>query len=51
MHSDPASAGPDVNQSAFDCQHIPIARADFEKMSVYGNSRLRTAVIVKRKNL
>jgi len=41
---------PDDNQTAFDCQHIPIARADFEKMSVYGHSRLRTAVIVKKKN-
>lgn len=40
---------PDDNQTAFDCQHIPIARGDFEKMSVYGNSRLRTAVIIGKK--
>ena len=37
------------NRTAIDCQHIPIAREDFEKMSVYGNSRLRTAVIIARK--
>lgn len=37
------------NKSSIDCQHIPIAREDFEKMSVYGNSRLRTAVIIGKK--
>ncbi len=37
---------PAENQTAVDCQHIPIAREDFAKMSVYGNSRLRTAVII-----
>ncbi len=40
---------PDENQTALDCQHIPIARDDFAKMGVYGNSRLRTAVILKKK--
>jgi ribosomal protein S18 acetylase RimI-like enzyme len=37
---------PSDDQSAFDCQHIPIALEDFARMSVYGNSRLRTAVII-----
>jgi ribosomal protein S18 acetylase RimI-like enzyme len=40
---------PAENQSELVCRHIPIAREDFEKMSVYGNSRLRTAVIIKKK--
>lgn len=37
---------PSENKGELDCQHIPIAREDFEKMSVYGHSRLRTAVII-----
>ena len=40
---------PAENQSELDCRHIPIAREDFEKMSVYGNSRLRTTVIIGKK--
>jgi len=41
---------PDAEQDmlAIDCQHVPIARADFDKMSTFGSSRLRTAVAVKR---
>ncbi|MBN2162235.1 MAG: peptidase C39 family protein [Pontiellaceae bacterium] len=39
---------PSDNQTGLDCQHIPIARDDFAKMSVYGNNRLRTAVIIGR---
>jgi len=33
-------------QDPFDCQHIPIARADFAKMSAFGSSRLRCAVVL-----
>jgi len=36
----------DDRQSELDCQFIPIAREDFERMSCFGKSRLRTAVIV-----
>ena len=39
---------PSDGQTVFDCQDIPIAREDFARMSVYGNSRLRTAVIIGR---
>jgi hypothetical protein len=37
------------DQQALDCQHLPIAREDFEKMSIFGSSRLRTAVVLKPK--
>jgi ribosomal protein S18 acetylase RimI-like enzyme len=33
-------------QSEVDCQYIPIAREDFDRMSCFGKNRLRTAVIV-----
>lgn len=36
----------DAVQIEIDCQHIPIARADFEKMSGFGRQRLRTAVLI-----
>lgn len=36
-------------QSEIDCQYIPIAREDFDRMSCFGKNRLRTAVIVKNK--
>ena len=32
--------------SSLDCQHLPIARADFARMSSFGSERLRTAVII-----
>ncbi|MDO3388070.1 GNAT family N-acetyltransferase/peptidase C39 family protein [Gilvimarinus sp. SDUM040013] len=38
---------PDVDekyQRPIDCQHIPIARTDFDKMSSFGGNRLRTAI-------
>ena len=41
---------PDVDeklQDALDCQHIPIAREHFAKMSTFGSERLRTAIILK----
>lgn len=34
-------------QSDLDCQFIPIARDDFERMSCFGKTRLRTAVVVR----
>lgn len=34
-------------QSELDCQFIPIAREDFERMSCFGKNRLRTAVIIR----
>ncbi|OAI24718.1 MULTISPECIES: GNAT family N-acetyltransferase/peptidase C39 family protein [Methylomonas] len=37
----------DGRQSDLDCQFIPIAREDFERMCCFGKSRLRTAVILK----
>lgn len=38
----------EARQSELDCQFIPVARQDFERMSCFGKSRLRTAVIVRR---
>jgi ribosomal-protein-alanine acetyltransferase len=41
---------PDENrQSGLDCQYIPIARGNFERMSCFGKNRLRTAVIIGKK--
>ena len=40
---------PDVEadwQQPIDCQHLPIARADFDKMSLFGSARLRCAVVL-----
>ncbi|WKJ88816.1 GNAT family N-acetyltransferase/peptidase C39 family protein [Methylomonas montana] len=34
-------------QNELDCQFIPIAREDFERMCCFGKSRLRTAVIIR----
>ncbi len=34
-------------QLPIDCQHIPIARDDFDKMSVFGSQRLRCAVALR----
>jgi hypothetical protein len=36
----------DRRQSEIDCQFIPIAREDFDRMSCFGKNRLRTAVII-----
>jgi len=37
----------EARQSELDCQFIPVARQDFERMSCFGKTRLRTAVIVR----
>jgi ribosomal protein S18 acetylase RimI-like enzyme/predicted double-glycine peptidase len=42
---------PDVDEKfevALDCQHIPVSRAHFAKMSTFGNDRLRTAIVLKK---
>jgi ribosomal protein S18 acetylase RimI-like enzyme len=36
-------------QIAIDCQHLPIAREDFEKMTSFGSGRLNAAVILQQK--
>lgn len=33
-------------QDPFECQHIPIAREDFNKMATFGSRRLRTAIVI-----
>ncbi|MEX2365255.1 MAG: peptidase C39 family protein, partial [Pseudohongiellaceae bacterium] len=35
-----------ATQIEMDCQHIPIARSDFVKMSSFGRQKLRTAVLI-----
>ncbi|WP_439135751.1 peptidase C39 family protein [Pseudomaricurvus sp.] len=42
---------PDLTQGQqlpLDCQHLPIAREDFDKMSAFGSERLRTAIAIRR---
>lgn len=41
---DPDSDG--ASRHALDCQYLPIARDDFDKMSCFGKTRLRTATII-----
>lgn len=35
-------------QTELDCQYMPIARTDFERMARFGKDRLRTAVIIRK---
>ena len=35
-------------QSELDCQYLPIARSDFERMARFGKDRLRTALVIRR---
>ena len=44
MHDPDAEGG---HKNVLDCQYIPIARNDLERMSCFGKSRLRTAVIIR----
>ena len=37
----------DDEDNPLDSQYLPIARADFEKMSLFGKEKLRTAVVVR----
>ena len=39
----------DEQRDAIECHHIPIARDDFASMSMFGGSRLRTAVILRKR--
>lgn len=41
------NAARDANKAPLDCQHLPIARADFAAMSRFGGSRLRAVVVVQ----
>lgn len=45
---DPDYAGEDDTQNPLDCQYVPIAREEFEKMSRFGQSRLQATVVVSR---
>ncbi len=44
MHDSDPDEG---RQSELDCQFIPVAREDFDRMSCFGKNRLRTAVIIR----
>lgn len=35
-------------QDQMDCQYVPIAHQDFERMSVFGATRMRTAIILRK---
>lgn len=39
----------EISQSALDCQYLPIAREDFGRISLFGQQRLRTAVIISKR--
>lgn len=39
----------DTQQQPVDCQYLPIAKQDFDKMSAFGSGRLRTAVAIRRR--
>lgn len=34
-------------QTSLDCQYMPIARSDFDRMSMFGKDKLRSAVIIR----
>ncbi|MDF1781415.1 MAG: ribosomal protein S18-alanine N-acetyltransferase [Alcanivoracaceae bacterium] len=36
-------------QTDLDCQYLPIARNDFDRMARFGRDRLRTAVVIRKK--
>ncbi len=38
---------PDLEHPPIDCQYLPIARDDFNKMSAFGSGRLRTALAIR----
>ncbi|MBJ7556826.1 GNAT family N-acetyltransferase/peptidase C39 family protein [Marinomonas spartinae] len=41
---------PDDPPSPLDCQYVPIARDEFEKMSRFGRSRLQATVVLMKRN-
>ena len=38
----------DNQQQPVDCQYLPIARQDFDKMSAFGTDRLKTIVAIRQ---
>lgn len=44
---DPCPISGPQTQLAIDCQHLPILREDFDRMSAFGVGRLRTAVAIR----
>ncbi|KAF0809920.1 N-acetyltransferase GCN5 [Alcanivorax sp. S71-1-4] len=38
-------------QTELDCQYLPVARADFDRMARFGRNRLRTAVVIRPKHI
>ena len=48
LESDLHSNIADESRSALECQHLPIAKADFASMSRFGGNRLRAAVIIDK---
>lgn len=41
---------PEQHAAGFDCQHIPVALDDFIKLSSYGKTKLRTALVISKGN-
>lgn len=39
----------DTQQQPVDCQYLPIAKQDFDKMSTFGSGRLRTALAIRKR--
>jgi hypothetical protein len=44
---DPDYEAKDDTQNPLDCQYVPIARDEFEKMSRFGQSRLQATVVLR----
>lgn len=42
---------PEQHAAGFDCQHIPVALEDFIKLSSYGKTKLRTALVISKANI
>ncbi|MFT2089530.1 peptidase C39 family protein [Paraglaciecola sp. 2405UD69-4] len=42
---------PEHHAAGFDCQHIPVALDDFMKLSSYGKTKLRTALVISKASL
>ncbi len=43
---------PDVSddQLAVDCQHVPVALEDFDKMTTFGKQKLKTAIAIRKRD-
>jgi len=42
---------PEQHAAGFDCQHIPVALDDFIKLSSYGKTKLRTALVISNADI